>query len=125
MKVNPYGGCGGVGTNRIKIMVNVLNMINRTHYDTESVCHTKAIQYPTGKTAVWKSDDQLKNCTEIKVNPKESKIYYTINPTNKNRRYCIDEVAVIFDDQESTKYMKETADDWRKGVSDTFDLTKQ
>ena len=126
MKVNPHTGCGG-GATTAKITINVINWFNMTHYDrdTVSVCHTKAIQYPTGKTAVWKSDDQLKNCTEIKVNPKESRIYYTINPTNKYRRYCIDEVAVIFDDQELTKFMKDTADDWRTGVSEKFYLTKQ
>ena len=127
MKVNPHtrgGGCGG-GTTTAKIMINVLNMINMTHYVGKSVCHTKAIRYPTGKTAVWKSDDQLKNCTEIKANPQESKIYYTIKPTNKYTRYCIDEVAVIFDDQELTKFMKETDDGWRTGVSRRFELTKQ
>ena len=91
----------------------------------ESVCHTKAIRYPTGKTTVWKSDDQLQDCAENKFNPKESKIYYTIKPTNKYKRYCIDEVAVIFDDQELTKFMKETDDDWRTDVSETFELTKQ
>ena len=117
MKVNPHtgsGGCGG-GFTTAKIMIN----------DSVSVCHTKAIQYPTGKTVIWKSDDQLKDCAQNKFNPKESKIYYTIQPTDNTMDYCIDEVAVIFDDQDLTKYMKETADDWRVGVSDTFDLTKQ
>ena len=117
MKVNSHtksGGCGG-GATTAKVMIN----------DTVSVCHTKAIQYPTGKTAVWKSDDQLKDCTEIKVDPKESKLYYTIKPTNNYTLYCIDEVAVIFDDQELTKFMKETDDGWRTGVSRRFELTKQ
>ena len=107
-------GCGG-GATTTKIMIN----------DILSVCHTKAIQYPTGKTVIWKSDDQLKDCAQNKFNPKVSKIYYTIQPTDNTMDYCIDEVAVIFDDQDLTKYMKETADDWRVGVSDTFDLTKQ
>ena len=117
MKVNPHtggGGCGGGGTTA-KIMI----------YDSVSVCHTKAIQYPTGKTAVWKSDDQLKNCAENKFDPKESKIYYRIKPTDNDRDYCVDEVVVILDDPKSTRYMKETDDKWRDGVSDTFDLTKQ
>ena len=117
MKVNSHtgsGGCGG-GATTAKIMIN----------DSVSVCHTKAIQYPTGKTVIWKSDDQLKDCAQNKFNPKESKIYYTIQPTDNAMDYCIDEVAVIFDDQELTKYKKKTADDWRKGVSDTSDLTKQ
>ena len=93
--------------------------------DSVSVCHTKAIQYPTGKTVIWKSDDQLNDCAQNKFNPKESKIYYTIQPTDNAMDYCIDEVAVIFDDQDLTKYMKETAHDWRVGVSETFDLIKQ
>ena len=117
MKVNSYtreGGCGG-GSTTAKIMIN----------DSVSVCHTKAIRYPTGKTAVWKSDDQLQDCAEIKFNPKESEITYTIKPTYKYISYCIDEVAIILDDQKSTKYMKETDDKWRDGVSDTFGLTKQ
>ena len=127
MKVNNYtgsGGCGG-GRTTTRIMINVYNMINKTHYDSESVCHTKAIQYPTGKTVVWKSDDQLQDCADIKFDPKEPKIYYTIKPTNKYMDYCIDEVAVILDDEQSTKYMKETDDKWRKDVSETFFLTKQ
>ena len=127
MKVNPHtrgGGCGG-GTTTAKIMINVLNMINMTHYVGKSVCHTKAIRYPTGKTAVWKSDDQLQDCAEIKFNPKESEITYTIKPTYKYISYCIDEVAIILDDQKSTKYMKQTDEKWRKGMSDAFDLTKQ
>ena len=117
MKVNPHtgsGGCGG-GATTAKVMIN----------DTVSVCHTKAIIYPTGKTVIWKSDDQLKDCAQNKFNPKESKIYYTIQPTDNAMDYCIDEVAVIFDNQELTEYKKETDDKWRKGVSDTFDLTKQ
>ena len=117
MKVNPHtgaGGCGG-GATTAKVMIN----------DSVSVCHTKAIQYPTGKTVIWKSDDQLKDCAQNKFNPKESKIYYTIQPTDNAMDYCIDEVALIFDDQELTKYKKETDDKWRDGVSDTFDLTKQ
>ena len=117
MKVNPHtggGGCGGSGTTA-KIMI----------YDGVSVCHTKAILYPTGKTAVWKSVDQLKNCAENKFSPKESTIYYRIQPTDLDNDYCVDEVAVILDDQKSTKYMKETDDKWRDGVSDTFGLTKQ
>ena len=117
MKVNPWtkdGGCGG-GTTTASIMI----------FDGVSACHTKAILYPTGKTAVWRSDNQLKNCAENKFNPKKSKIYYRIKPTDNDRPYCIDEVAVIFDDQESTKYMKETDDDWRRGVSEKFVLTKQ
>ena len=64
MKVNPWtrdGGCGG-GTTTAKIMIN----------DSVSVCHTKAIRYPTGRTAVWKSKDQLQDCAENKFNPKES-----------------------------------------------------
>ena len=116
MKVNSYGGCGG-GTTTAKIMIN-----DRW---SRSVCHTKAIRYPTGKTAVWKSDDQLQDCAENKFNPKESKIYYTIKPTDNDMRYCIDELVVIFDDQQSTKYMKVPANNWRKGVSETFHLTKQ
>ena len=117
MKVNSHtksGGCGG-GATTAKVMIN----------DSVSVCHTKAIQYPTGKTVIWKSDDQLKDCAQNKFNPKESKIYYTIQPTDNAMDYCIDEVAVIFDNQELTEYKKETDDKWRKGVSDTFDLTKQ
>ena len=117
MKVNSHpgsGGCGG-GATTAKIMIN----------DSVSVCHTKAIQYPTGKTVIWKSDDQLKDCAQNKFNPKESKIYYTIQPTDNAMDYCIDEVAVIFDDQELTKLMKATADDWRTGVSDVLILTKQ
>ena len=117
MKVNPHtggGGCGGSGTTA-KIMI----------YDGVSVCHTKAILYPTGKTAVWKSVDQLENCAENKFSPKESIIYYRIKPTDIDNDYCVDEVAVILDDQKSTKYMKETDDKWRDGVSDTFGLTKQ
>ena len=117
MKVNTHtasGGCGGGGTTA-KIMIN----------DSVSVCHTKAILYPTGKTVVWKSNDQLNNCSENKFNSKESKMFYTIQPTDNAMDYCIDEVAVIFDDQDLTKYKKETDDDWRVGVSDTFDLTKQ
>ena len=114
MKVNPHtksGGCGG-GATTAKVMIN----------DTVSVCHTKAIQYPTGKTVIWNSDDELKDCAQNKFNPKESKIYYTIQPTDNAMDYCIDEVAVIFDDQELTKYKKKTADDWRVGVSETFDF---
>ena len=85
-----------------------------------STCHTKVVQYPTGKTVVWKSDDQLKNCTEIKVNPKDSQLDFTIMiiPTDNDMSYCINEVAVIIDDQWSTKYMKVPASKWRKGVSD-------
>ena len=117
MKVNRHtgdGGCGG-GTTTAKIMIN----------DSVSVCHTKAIRYPTGRTAVWKSDDQLQDCAEKEFNPKESKIYYTIKPTDNDRSYCIDEVVVIFDDQQLTKYKKVPSVIWRKGVSVTFDLTKQ
>ena len=116
MKVHPHtgdGGCGG-GTTTAKIMIN----------DNVSVCHTKAIRYPTGRTAVWKSNDQLQDCAENKFNPKESKIYYTIKPTNKYTSYCIEEVAIIFDDPELTKYKMETDDKWRKG-SFKFVLTKQ
>ena len=116
MKVNDHtggGGCGG-GRYTTKIMIN----------DTVSVCHTKAIRYPTGKTAVWKSDDQLKDCAENKFN-QESKIYFMIKPTDNDEDYCIDEVAVILDDQQRTKYMKKTNKRWRKGVSETFVLTKQ
>ena len=119
MKVNSgtgWGGCGG-GATTAEITISDVSLM--------SLCHTKAMQYPTGKTAVWKSDDQLKNCTEIKVNPKESKIYFTIKPTNKYNFYCIDEVAVILDDEQSTKYRKETDYMWRLGDSETFDLTKQ
>ena len=128
MKVNPHtggGGCGG-GATTAKITINVINWFNMTHYDrdTVSVCHTKAIQYPTGKTAVWKSDDQLKDCTEIKVDPKESKLYFTIKPTDNDMDYCIDEVAVILDDQHLTKYMEVPTNEWRKGVL-SFGLTKQ
>ena len=127
MKVNPYtrgGGCGG-GTTTAKIMINVFNTANITHYDSMSACHTKAVQYPTGKTVVWKSDDQLKDCTEIKVNPKDSQLDFTIIPTDNYMSYCINEVAVIIDDQWSTKYMKVPANKWRQGVSETFGLTKQ
>ena len=119
MKVHPHTrgdsgtGCGG-GTTTTKIMVN----------DSVSVCHTKAIQFPTGKTAVWNSDDQLKDCAENKFNPTESAIHYTIQPTNKYRKYCIEEVAVIFDDQELTKYMGTTDNKWRKGFL-TFALPKK
>ena len=117
MKVNSHtksGGCGG-GATTAKVMIN----------DTVSVCHTKAIIYPTGKTVIWKSDDQLKDCTEIKVNPKDSQLDFTIIPTDNDMDYCIDEVAVIIEDQWSTKYMKVPANKWRKGVSETFDLIKQ
>ena len=116
MKVNSHtgsGGCGG-GDTTAKIMV----------YDKVSVCHTKPIRYPTGQTVVWKFEDQLADCTKNKFDPKESKIYYRIKPTDIDEYYCVDEVAVVLDDQLSTKYMVETDDEWRDGVSETFTLTK-
>ena len=111
MKVDPHTrgdggtGCGG-GTTTTKIMVN----------DSVSVCHTKAIQFPTGKTVVWQSEDQLKDCAEKKFNPKGSKIFYTIKPTDNDMDYCINEVSVIFDDQQLTSYMKVPKNVWRKGA---------
>ena len=115
MKVHPHtwwGGCGG-GSTTAKILIS----------DGVSFCHTKAILYPTGKTAVWNSTDLLKDCAEKKFDPTISEIHYTIQPTDIYMYYCIEEVAVIFDDQQSTKYMKDTNDKWRKG-SQEFDLTK-
>ena len=115
MKVNSWtkgGGCGG-GNTTVKIMIK----------DRSSVCHTKAIQYPTGETVVWKSDNQLQDCAEKKFSPNKSKIYYTIKPTDNDRRYCIDELVVIFDDQQSTKYMALPESEWRKGDL-TFGLNK-
>ena len=111
MKVNPYEGCGG-GSTTVQIMISD---------SAGSVCHTKAIRYPTGERVVWKSANQLKDCGEKKF-VRQSKIYYTIKPTNNNTDYCIDEVAVIFDDQQLTNYTKKTDDDWRKGMSETFVL---
>ena len=111
MKVNPYEGCGG-GSTTVKIMISD---------SAGSVCNTKAIRYPTGERVVWKSAKQLKDCGEKKFNP-QSIIYYTIKPTNNNMDYCIDEVAVIFDDHQLTKYTKKTDNEWRKGTSETFVL---
>ena len=108
MKVNPYEGCGG-GSTTVKIMISD---------SAGSVCHTNAIRYPTGERVVWKSADQLKDCGGKKFN----NVYYTIKPTNSDMDYCIDEVAVIFDDQQLTKYTKKTNDEWRKGMSKTFVL---
>ena len=108
MKVNSHtgsGGCGG-GITTAKIMIN----------DSVSVCHTKAIQYPTGKTVVWKSEDQLEDCAENKFNNEGSRIAYTIQPTDKDMDYCINEVSVIFDDQQLTKYMGKTDHKWREGA---------
>ena len=116
MKVNPYtrdGGCGG-GITTAKIMIN----------DSVSVCHTKAIQYPTGKTVVWQSEDQLKDCAETKFNPKASKIFYTVKPTDIDENYCINEVSVILDDQQLTEYMRVTDQRWRMG-SWRFLLTRR
>ena len=114
MKVNPHtgdGGCGG-GTTTAKIMIN----------DNVSSCHTKAIQYPTGTTVVWKSNDQLQDCAEKEFNPKESKIYYSIKPTDNYMYYCVDELVVIFDDRQSTKYMAFPGSKWRQGEI-SFELT--
>ena len=114
IKVNPHRNCGG-GATTVKIMI----------YDKAGAeCHTKAIQYPTGKKVVWNSNDQLKDCAEKKFNPKESKIYSKIKPTDNAMDYCIDDVAVILDNQNLTKYWEKTEDKWRKGTSDPFVLTK-
>ena len=115
MKVDPHtggGGCGG-GNTTAKILIS----------DGVSFCHTKDILYPTGETAVWNSTDLLKDCAENKFDPTKSEIQYTIQPSDIYRDYCVEEVAVIFDDQQLTKYMKDTDDKWRKG-SQEFDLTK-
>merc|ERR1719278_1421619 len=106
MKVDPHtrgGGCGG-GSTTAKIKIS----------DGVSSCHTKGILYPTGKTAVWNSTDLLKDCGEKKFDPTTSEIHYTIQPTDESRGYCVEEVAVILDDQQSTKYMKVTDDKWRE-----------
>ena len=116
MKVHPHtgdGGCGG-GTTTAKIMIN----------DNVSVCHTKAIRYPTGRTAVWKSDDQLQDCAKKEFNSKGSKIFYTIQPTDNDRWYCVVELVVIFDDQQSTKYMALPAAEWRQGEL-SIEITEQ
>ena len=113
MKVDPWGGCGG-GITTAKILIS----------DGVSFCHTKAILYPTGKTAVWNSTDLLKDCAEKKFDPTTSEIQYTIQPSAIYEDYCVEEVAVIFDDQQSTKYMKDIYDTVIFGPS-KFYLRKQ
>jgi len=114
MKVNPYEGCGG-GATTVKIKI---------YNNAGSICETKAIPYPVGAKIVWKSDDQLKSCAETKFDPIQSKMYYTIEPTDNNMYYCIDAVSVILNDQQLTNYIKKTDDKWRQGTSETFVLDK-
>ena len=115
MEIDPStssGGCGG-GDTTAKILIS----------DGVSTCQTEDILYPTGKTAVWNTTVLLKDCAENKFDPTTSEIHYTIQPTDKTMDYCVEEVAVIFDDQQSTKYMKDGPNQRRQGILE-FDLTK-
>ena len=116
MEIDPSttsGGCGG-GDTTAKILIS----------DGVSTCQTEDILYPTGKTAVWNTTVLLKDCAENKFDPTTSEIHYTILPTDKTMDYCVEEVAVIFDDQQSTKYTKDTTYHHRRQGILEFDLTK-
>ena len=109
MKVNPHiprsggGGCGGDGTT-VQIQIG-------------TTCNTTAKLYPAGTTVHWTADD-LKDCTSQIYDPTRIQHPKTINilPTDKKKHYCIDEVELVLEHQNSlVKYVKETDDKWRQG----------
>merc|ERR1711962_343562 len=91
------GGCGGDDTTvQIKI---------------DNKCTTQAKLYPVGTTVHWTAPKDLKDCATNHVfNPKASRLSFHIQPTDKSKYYCINEVVVVLDDQKSTRFAKETDD---------------
>jgi len=114
MAINEYtgkGGCGGDDTT-VAIQIN-------------DKCTTKAKLYPVGTTVQWKSEEDLNDCATNNVfDPKKSSLNFHIKPTDKEKWYCVDRVTVVLDDQKSTKYTKETDDDWRQN-HDTISVPRE
>ena len=91
----------------------------------DNKCTTQAKLYPVGTTVHWTAPKDLKDCATNHVfNPKASRLSFHIQPTDKSKYYCINEVVVVLDDQKSTRFAKETDDEWRDG-DNTISVPKQ
>ena len=106
MKVNPHTGGGGCGGDDTTVQIQI------------GSCNTTAKLYPTGTTVHWTAKDDLKNCPGVIYNPTDlhKPVGINILPTDKNKDYCIDEVEVVLEHQNSeVYYVKKTDDKWRLG----------
>merc|ERR1739838_643 len=114
MKIDPYTGKGGCGGDDTTVQIKIDNK-----------CTTQAKLYPVGTTVHWKSLEDLNDCaTNNLFNPKTNILNFHIQPTDKDKYYCINEVVVVLDDQKSTKFTKETGDEWRDG-DNTISVPRQ
>ena len=108
MKVNPHTGGGGCGGDDTTVQIQI-----------GSSCNTTAKLYPTGTTVHWTAKDDLKNCPgDVIYDPTglNKPVGIKILPTDKNKDYCIDEVEVVLEHQNSeVYYVKKTDDKWRQG----------
>ena len=108
MKVNPHTGGGGCGGDDTTVQIQI-----------GSSCNTTAKLYPTGATVHWTAKDDLKNCPgDVIYDPTglNKPVGIKILPTDKNKDYCIDEVEVVLEHQNSeVYYVKKTDDKWRQG----------
>jgi len=114
MTIDPHTGGGGCGGDDTTVQIKIDNK-----------CTTQAKLYPVGTTVHWTAPKDLKDCATNHVfNPKASRLSFHIQPTDKSKYYCINEVVVVLDDPKSTRFAKETDDEWRDG-DNTISVPKQ
>ena len=107
MKVNPHTGGGGCGGDDTTVQIQI-----------GKFCRTTAKLYPVGTIVHWTPEDGLKNCSAVMFEPNllHQPRSITIQPTDKTKHYCIDEVEVVLQNENTLlKFIKETDDKWRQG----------
>ena len=109
LEVNPLEGCGG-GETEVQIQIII----------DKDDCTTAPLQFPTGQTVSWITDDELKDCSqEKKFSADAESITFKVLPTDKNEGYCINSLSLVLDDENNTSYMINTGTKWRHG-NETF-----
>ena len=78
-------------------------------------CITNPKPYPTGRTVIWHTEDELNNCSGNIFDPKDLTIGIRVIPKDKNQYYCINLVEVVLDDKRSTTYPKQPRSFLKKG----------
>ena len=108
MEVDPLtvnGGCGG-GETKVQIRIEI----------DDDNCTTAPLQFPTGQTVSWTTEDELEDCSQKKKFSADADgILFTFLPIDKKEWYCIKSLSLILDDENNTTYKEDTDNDWRQG----------
>ena len=107
MKVNPHTGGGDCGGDDTTVQISL-----------GEHCTTTDKLFPVGTTVHWTLEELLEKCSAVLYEP--LKLHQPrpiqIQPTDKTKHYCIDEVEVVLQNENTLlKFIKETDDKWRQG----------